>query len=478
MRSPSNIITAVLFAVLLFIALWQLPKSPATWFDEGINLGIAKSLAEKGVFSLEIAPDTFVEDRQFLITTNFSVLLPVALSLKLFGNSLFAARAPMVLFLLLFALAAFLLVKRLYSKEAAVMSLALIVTFLPLYGNGKNVLGEVPGLFFFLCALLLLPTEWNFKRLFFAGLCAGLAAATKPFFLIVPVALFITEVIMHRKTGMFWKRMGVLTLGAVLPLLAWLCTILPSFSLESIRTTFFYYGNSYASADIGHLIFSNILRFLTESTPLHFSLLFLTAAAFLFVKRKRGERITETEVILGIFTLLTLAFYLKTPGWYRYFFPAHVLLFLIFPAALSNIFNKKTAVLCVTLLFIIQGAMLVSKRHDSLYYSDEAVRFSELVVQRTPPGADILLLNAPSTAFLLSGRESYQYLQINDERHIGYASLAFVAGQPFPYIVVSEPLPETAIADLRETLERDYTLVDTIGHLSLYRHYTASGKGL
>lgn len=467
-----NIIIGVLFFILLFVGTWNLSKSPATWFDEGINLGIARSLVENGVFSLSVAPDTFVEERQFLITSNYPVLLPSALSMKLFGFNLTAARTPMVLFLILFAIASFAIVRRLYSREAAIMSLALLVTFVPLYGNGKNVLGEVPGLVFFFIALLLLPRAFNFRRLFFAGLCIGLAVATKPFFLIIPIALGVAEILLYRKSGVFWNRVGSLILGMALPILGWLSTILPSFSLKSFSSTFLYYGNSYASGDFIRLITENALRFFTESTPLHFALLFLVAAVLLYLKKRRGEEITETEIILGIFTLLTLAFYLKTPGWYRYFFPAHVILFLLFPYALSYIFNRKVAIFSVLLLFIVQGGMLVSKRHDSLYYSDEATRFSKEVMAETPSDSDILFINSPSAAFLISGRESYQYLQINEERHIGHASLLNIANTPFSYLVISEPLPETKITDLTKALEEEYALVKTLGHLSLFKYRT------
>src|SRR3989338_722440 len=218
MLSRDNFILFFLFLILIVFGAWQLPKSPATWFDEGINLGIAKSLIQDGVYSLKIGPDEFVESRQFLITSTYPVLLPVALSIKLFGFNLAAARAPMVLFLIAFALAAYFLVKKLYSKEAAIMSVALIVSFTPFYGNGKAVLGEIPGLFYFLCALLLLPPEFNVKKLFFAGLFTGLSAATKPFFLIVPAAIFVGEIFYYRKSGELLKRFTYLAAGGVLPM--------------------------------------------------------------------------------------------------------------------------------------------------------------------------------------------------------------------------------------------------------------------
>ena len=113
MFSRDNLILIILFLLLFFLGTWQLSNSPATWFDEGINLEIAKSLINHGIYSLEVGPGEFVETRQFLITSNYPVLLPVALSLKFFGINLAAARLPMVLFLIAFALAAYFLVKKL-----------------------------------------------------------------------------------------------------------------------------------------------------------------------------------------------------------------------------------------------------------------------------------------------------------------------------------------------------------------------------
>ncbi len=100
----------LLFALLTFASTWQLAASPATWFDEGINLGIVDSTLHHGVYSLETAPGEFVAERQFLITTNYPVLVPVALSVIYFGHTLPAARAPMAIFLILFALTAYFVV--------------------------------------------------------------------------------------------------------------------------------------------------------------------------------------------------------------------------------------------------------------------------------------------------------------------------------------------------------------------------------
>lgn len=456
MFSKHNLILFALFFMLLLFGTWRLPQSPATWFDEGINLGIAKSLINHGVYSLEIGPEKFIENRQFLITSNYPVLLPVALSLKLFGFNLTAARALMVLFLFLFTLAAYFLVKKLYGTAAAIMGVALIASFTPFYGNGKAVLGEIPGLFYFLCALLLLTPELNFKKLFFAGLLAGLSAATKPFFLIVPAAILVGEVVCQKSI----KRIAALALGGALPIIVWLYTILPSFSFAGLFSVAAYYSNSYASTNFGSLIFANFMRFFTESTPIHFLVLFLVSAMFILWKKKRGENIKEVEIILAVFILLTLAFYLKTPGWYRYFFPAHMILFLIFPAALISLFNKKMAATIVVFLFLVQTVYTINQRNTSLYYSNEAEVFSKYVMTSTKPEDKIFIINAPSATFLIDGRQVYQYLQINPMLFFDGHSL-----ETFPYIGLQGAAP----SKFEEILESHYKIQRQVGHYSLYR---------
>src|SRR3989344_4942233 len=106
-------------AVLFFICLlwYGFPDSPSPWFDEGINLGIAKSWVKHGVFSLETGPGEFVNERSLLITTNYPLLFWVWISFKLFGIGLWQAKIVMFVFLALFAFLSYLLVKKHYGKK-------------------------------------------------------------------------------------------------------------------------------------------------------------------------------------------------------------------------------------------------------------------------------------------------------------------------------------------------------------------------
>src|SRR3989344_555415 len=169
----------IITAIFVYMVFYGFPDSPAPWFDEGINLGIAKSLVTRGVFSLEIAPNEFIKERSLLITTNYPLLLWIALSFKIFGIGLWQAKVVMFIFLFIFAYLFYSLCAKYYGARNSLMSLALLVTFLPLYGNGKSALGEIPGLTYFLGGLLFWESEKKW-RIFTAGLLFGLAAATKP----------------------------------------------------------------------------------------------------------------------------------------------------------------------------------------------------------------------------------------------------------------------------------------------------------
>ncbi len=179
-----------LFLIGLGVLLWarvNLLDSPRPWFDEGIYLQAAKNIAERGVFGIQLAPNRF-ESLSF-VTVGYPLLVPLAAVFKMFGVSLESARWMMVAFLIGCVLLAGLLAKRLYGRRAGVIAALLLATFPPMYGNGKNVLGEVSGLFFlFGAALLLLSIERGKKawqRFAFAGAWLSLTLATKPSFLCV-----------------------------------------------------------------------------------------------------------------------------------------------------------------------------------------------------------------------------------------------------------------------------------------------------
>ncbi len=456
--------------IFLLVSFWKIAASPATWFDEGINMGIAKSLVTERVYSLPVAPGQHVEQRSFLITTNYPVLLPVALFIKLGGASLAVARLPQIIYLGLFSLLAFTLVKKVYqNKWAALGTVALIVTFAPFYANGKAVLGEVPGLVFFLAALLVLPQTAKPRRLFLVGLLLGLSVATKPFYLVALGAVGLSEIVF------FWKEKKVLffrvlfiALGLAPPFVGWLYSILQSFSLGSLRTTVGFYANSYAAPNPLAQVASNALRFITESTPVHFLILFLVASVFIYQRliQKRG---TEIELAIIFFIVVTLGWYLKTPGWYRYFFPAHVLLFLVVPAALIQARFRTMAFIFLSSLIVVQAGHAATKVDDPLYYAPAPTSFAHLVEAQVPENATILTINTPSISFLLSDRPVYQFLQINPALFFGRAQLEDNRGLAYDFIITSGSTADTALENIETVLAQQYVKIAGEDAYSLFK---------
>lgn len=468
-----RLLLGVLILVLAILSTWQLVYSPATWIDEGINLGIAEELATKGIFSLPIAPGEVVAQRQFLITSNYPVLIPVALAIKLGGKSLAVARLPMVLFLWIFVILVYRLVKReTGSVVNALWSVAFLITFTPFYGNGKAVLGEIPGLVYFLGGISLIPKEYRLGRLFVSGLLFGLAAATKPFFLIIGIALLIGECYGARvyKRALL-PRLAWLVSGAVMPLAVWFLTVLPNFSFAGFLNMMRYYSNSYAATDFVTLLIRNSFRFFSESTPLHFTLLAVIVFFSWFRQwRRQGSLQGEVKIIIGAFVIINLLWYLKTPGWYRYFFTAQVLLFLWFPEAIFNLFKRRLAILCLFGLLLAQIVVMVYNRNNPLYFSTEASDMAALIDQSTSVKSSVLFINTPSTAFIAPPRQSYQFLQINPVLFFGRASLVDPAGISYQAIVAPSNLEDTALRGQIKQIQQEYRSAGQVGHFTLYIH--------
>jgi 4-amino-4-deoxy-L-arabinose transferase-like glycosyltransferase len=465
--SKENILVILLFFVIVFISFCRLEYSPATWYDEGINSGVAKSFASDGVFSLKVAPNEFVENRQFLITTNYPVLLPVALSLKIFGVNFFAARLPMALYILLFSFVVYLFVKKKYGFKPALLSLALLAVFLPFYGNGKSVLGEVPGLLFLLCALFFVNSK-NLYKLFLSGLFFGLSVATKPFFILVLGALFLGEIYNIFKSGLRKPvEYAILVLGIFIPMFFWVWTINPSLSVNKLGSTFSYYSNSYADdTNISELMFSNIKRFVSETTPIHFFVMLVVSFLMIFRDTRKKEAITS-EIVLLSFIFLNFLWYLKTPGWYRYFFPAHILLFLFFPISLMRVFSRRFAILVVVLFICAQSYMLVSKRNEPLYFSTEVQDTANYIEKEIPVDSSLLVVNGPSVSFLMDSEHS-QYVRINPELIFAPNNIKEDVNSIDSDYIISGSLTEHDL-EIKNIIDLRYNEVKRIGHYGVFK---------
>ncbi len=457
----------LLASVVLFfgIVFSGFPDRPGPWFDEGVNLGIAKTFTEDGVFSLRLGPGEYVRERGLMISTNYPVLIPISLMFHMFGVGLAQAKIVMILFLIGFLVVAYQLVRSRASSLVASLSILLVVTFLPFYGNGLGGgLGEVPGLFFLLLGLLLFEHKKP-TYLFFAGLSFGLCASTKVFYLVVLAALGVSEIWgAIRERHLPWKRWLILLAGIVPPLILWLRTLIPELSIEGIRQTLSYYNNPY---NITIEPANNLIKFFTESTPIHFTLC-LIAFIFYLYSRHRSSRLNRADIIIATFIILNIAWFLRTPGWYRYFFPAHLLVLVLLASSvwdvLKNLTSQRKALYGVTLLSIIlasvQAGHLLGEYNSRLYYNPEPRRFAIDLIQEKKVDADIFVIDQPEFWFLLDDQGVGQYMQMNP--YIAFGRSVFENTSSLPKFLVSgDPARNQYLSAHLNELEEYYVLKET-----------------
>lgn len=174
--------------LLLFLAFYNLTNYPVTWFDEGSHLHVPKALLHFGVYA-DYSSDGF---RYFgpTIGVGPTVMLPIAASFKLFGIGLLQARVVMVIYLLAAISVFAFLARMLGGNRFAFVATALVVLTpgVGLIEYGRQVLGEVPGMFFLLAGMALWFPGWGRQgwwRLAAVGLLFGLSMVTKNQYLLV-----------------------------------------------------------------------------------------------------------------------------------------------------------------------------------------------------------------------------------------------------------------------------------------------------
>lgn len=454
-----------LFVLLVGYSLYALTESPPAWFDEGIYIQAAQALTTHGSQSIQVAPGAFASSS--FITGGYPFLLPVAASLTLFGQNLFAARLPMVLFILLLAIAAFSLLYRIAGRKSALLGLLLFATFPLLYGNGKNVLGEVPGLLYTTLALLCLwrIESQNFKgalRYALLGLSVGLAVATKPIFILLPLAIGIVWALRARSVPLRWKEIVAGFCAFVLPIAIWL--FLQFDARDSISSVLYHYANPYAIAPLWQTILQNLLRFFHEATPLYCAGLMALWAAACAVRLWRRERILFTELVAFVFSLLVLAAYVRTAGWYRYFFEAMTLALLFAPASLRVIAGatgeyapriKKYLVFAPLLLIVLALIQFYQLNYSSWvaeHYRSTTTAQLEHYFESQPKDASYFVYNAPEVVLFLPTAQYYQYIEATPTLAYGQENFPLlVQGVPDRVIVSQTDYEKNAALFVRYT---------------------------
>jgi 4-amino-4-deoxy-L-arabinose transferase-like glycosyltransferase len=427
------------FIGVLFFSSYRLYESPPTWMDEGLIIQAAQGLAQTGKAALPVAPGEF--EAAGYITTGFPLTLPLAGAFAFFGESLYVARLVMFVFLILFFITLWFFTRRGIHGLAGLTGFLLIVFFGPVYGHGRNVLGEIPGLLCLLIALLPLLRDGVLSRraALFAGLGAGLAVAAKPIFILFIPALLLALFLRQRELGL--KRVFMVgLLGAAAPFLLWLALQFDHITLSRVLAI---YANPH-DINIINAIFVNFKRFFTELQPLYFlGSLFLWILSYV-VRRVRHEKISLPEETLLFFSVLILLAYMRTVGYYRYFFPGQVFAVLYLPQTLWYLFSRGKRFYRVAVMVFV-CLLIVGHIYETSFRSWVAVHYD---VTRTaaltryfaelPKEETVFIYQAPELMPFAAGRPLYQYVEITPSIHPGERFVPLVSSGSAPHVMTSE----------------------------------------
>ena len=170
------------FALLALLSVLWLADVPATWFDEGSHLHVPQMLVERGVYA-----DYSADELRFggpVLGVGPTVMLPIAASFKLFGVGVAQGRAVIVVFLLLFLATTWRFARQLASERVADLTILFLIGAPAVNALmlGRQVLGEVPALWFVMLGLIAWHRAVASSRTFdyvMSGVAFGLAAVTK-----------------------------------------------------------------------------------------------------------------------------------------------------------------------------------------------------------------------------------------------------------------------------------------------------------
>ncbi|HEY4507135.1 MAG TPA: glycosyltransferase family 39 protein [Candidatus Paceibacterota bacterium] len=442
--------------VVIFISTYKLTESPRTWYDDGLFMQVARNFAHFGVFGVQSSPGELDESIAGYVTTGYSVTYPIGLVFKFFGVGLLQARIPMVVFILLLLVVVFFLIYRLFGYKHAIVSTLLLASFAPVYGNGKLVLGEVPGMFFLVLFLLLLNRieEVSHKKIvpsILLGLVGGLVVVTKPIFILLIPAVLICIWLRRKKINFTGNNIFFIGLFFLILVLLFFVTYFGE--KDSVFGVLSFYGNNYSAGlgDILAAIPNNLERFFKETTPGYFALtmLFWLCSYLLRIRKKQAIGLAENVAIL--FAILIAIAYLKTPGWYRYLFPGQVLALIFSPSAFSRVYdfvnNKLLRSAAPQFFWSIIFAVIIAFQFYQIGFSSwvagdyKSTRSKELreYLGNLDKNKSIFVYEAAEAVTFLQSDNYYQFFHITGDRYLGDREF-LTSGIPDEVIISSKSM--------------------------------------
>ena len=317
---------AGLALLVWFFVLFNLTGFPEPWFDEGSHLHVPKTLVKYGVYA-DYSSDGF---RYYgpTIGVGPTVMLPIAGMFKLFGIGLFQARIVVALYMVAAVYVFYKLVKGLSNGKLAFAAVTLLISSRSILfvTYGRQILGEVPGLFFLVLGLLLWFANWgnsNSKRLTLIGFLFGLAMITKYQYLLflapTLILAWFLDIVYYKTTS--HKNFLIPGIVAAVSFALWQAITLqfmgPATALENLVLLRASAEGAAFNFDPAQII-KNLGSLLSRSVYLW--ALFPAVIYGFFIARPRTSDGQKWGILYLLMTLNLAWFVVASIGWIRYAF--------------------------------------------------------------------------------------------------------------------------------------------------------------
>jgi hypothetical protein len=275
--------------------------------------------------------------------------------------------------------------------------------------------------------------------------------------------VLITILIKRRSILFRWDLIALAFLSFAVPVAIWLMQQFGSD--DSARAVVSYYSNPYGIRDLNAQVLANAYRFFTEFGPVYFLFLMLGWIAAVIIRVRKKIAISSAEWIAFMFSIIVWLAYLRTAGWYRYFFVAEVLALAFLPHSLSVIaaampLRDRYRRIAFIGIIALAGFQAYQLFFDS-WVADHAARTTTrdlyAAVQALPPESSYFLYNVPAAAVFLPTREYYQYVVPHPRLSVGKDMLPILAAGISDILITDEK----GWAAASTTMAR-YTIVETI----------------
>jgi len=462
-----EICVAAILSIVLLVSLSTLLTKPRLWTDEAVTLELARNMHEHGSLNALPAPGSWYEAPYVLQSTGYPVTLSLAVVFSLFDYGFTQARVLMLAWMLAALVMCFLLMRSLFTKEIALGSVLSLATFASFHANGRTATGEIPGFAFLMAGLYFFLAQ---KNLWLAGALWGLAVVSKPSVFVVLIPTITLTLLLQQKP--FWERVrDVFRVGiAMVPAGAlWIFLIIPEpFSIAAWQTIFGFLVNPYAAAQ-GTM--PSLVSLLLQPTIAYFALWFAALALAFRALTEPSHRVLY--VFVGIFSTLAFLYYLRSPGWLRYFLIAELLMLVLLPSAFHALqiryvnklpqffarFGAAFTVGCIALFQIMQF------NSADIYTSHTSLRVANYV-NAEYPNASTLSLGHLGISVLLNTDERYTYIRLE-----GIAPLGEPLSESFlPDVVIVEDAEEGTnyYPEAQAILNAHYRIVQMVGAAGIY----------